>query len=401
MIGLDDVDAEIGVVGAGPAGARAAELLSRAGAEVLVLDPRAPWEKPCGGGLPASAFEHVPELEQLRPSARRIDFVLFETTAEEGFRVPLDRPMYMISRCELARWQLSRMEEAGVARIRAAVRSIRDEGGGWTLEDREGRSWRVRLLVGADGAASLVRRVASPELSVELAPTRVSYPEGAGATPGTVLVRLFDDVQGYFWDFARPDHRSVGVGTEPGRWKRSRMDREIDVYRASVVEDREAPSPSRPRTGAVIGTAALGHGDFSAVGGPRFALLGDAAGFADPATGEGIQNALRSAGALAEAYRSSGSFVRYPELARRAFGREFRASRMLRAVLFGVRAGPFLVRRGRRAAWAYSLISGVMNATNEHDLGPWGIVRRSVRAYRRGRPEAAAPDESRMVLPRR
>ncbi|MCR4341777.1 MAG: FAD-dependent monooxygenase, partial [Gemmatimonadaceae bacterium] len=55
-------DAEIAVVGAGPAGARAAELLAREGADVLLLDPRAPWEKPCGGGLTASAFHDFPQL---------------------------------------------------------------------------------------------------------------------------------------------------------------------------------------------------------------------------------------------------------------------------------------------------------------------------------------------------
>ena len=42
------------IAGAGPAGSRAAELLARRGATVVLLDPRAPWEKPCGGGLTAA-----------------------------------------------------------------------------------------------------------------------------------------------------------------------------------------------------------------------------------------------------------------------------------------------------------------------------------------------------------
>ena len=53
--------AEVGIVGAGPAGARAAELLAGFGVDVVLFDPRAPWEKPCGGGLTASAFDAVPE----------------------------------------------------------------------------------------------------------------------------------------------------------------------------------------------------------------------------------------------------------------------------------------------------------------------------------------------------
>lgn len=373
-------DAEVGVVGAGPAGARAAELLADAGADVLLLDPRVPWEKPCGGGLPASAFDHVPALEEVRPRARRIDAVDFRTSGDDaGFSVSLDRPMYMVSRRDLGRWQLDRAEAAGARHAPVAVRTIeRDDPGGWRLANRDGDEHRVRLLVGADGAASLVRRVVAPELRVELAPTRVAYPAGSGPRPGTVLVRLYDDVQGYFWDFARPDHRSVGVGTEPGHWNRARMDREIDDYR---TPDGGPDEDAEPRAGAVIGTAALGHGRFEAVGGSDYALLGDAAGFADPATGEGIQNALLSADLVAEAYRRDGTLSGYPRLARETFAREFRHARILRTILFGIGLGPRLVRRGERAAWPRALVAAIMNATNEHDIGLPGLARRSVRTW--------------------
>lgn len=56
---------EIGILGAGPAAARAAELLADAGAELILLDPKAPWEKPCGGGLTAGTLHQVPELAEL------------------------------------------------------------------------------------------------------------------------------------------------------------------------------------------------------------------------------------------------------------------------------------------------------------------------------------------------
>ena len=62
--------ADLGIVGAGPAGARGAELLAAQGARVLLFDPKAPWEKPCGGGLPPPVFEEIPELDELLPRAR-------------------------------------------------------------------------------------------------------------------------------------------------------------------------------------------------------------------------------------------------------------------------------------------------------------------------------------------
>lgn len=52
--------AQFGVIGAGPTGARAAELLARHGASVLLFDPRARWEKPCGGRLTPAAFDEIP-----------------------------------------------------------------------------------------------------------------------------------------------------------------------------------------------------------------------------------------------------------------------------------------------------------------------------------------------------
>lgn len=377
---MNSYDAEIGIIGAGPAGARAAELLAERGADVLMWDPKVPWEKPCGGGLPWSAFQNVPALHELLPEMQRIDRARIEVSPEEGFTVPLDQPLYMVARKDLARWQLGRAEEAGAKLVPSSVRSIERVERGWRVASADGDTWMVRLLVGADGAASLVRRVASPEFQVALAPTRVAYPDGAGATAHTLVVKFYQEVEGYLWDFPRPDHRSLGIGLVAGSWKRPLMDREVEDYRLS----REACECVTPeRAGAVIGTALLGHGDYSGVGGADFALLGDAAGFADPATGEGIENALRSAAILAEAYESAGNFCSYPDRARALFEREFRVSRLVRKVLFERRLGTALVRRAMTADWAHALSAAVANATNEHDPGIVRLLGRTLRGYRR------------------
>ena len=385
---MSEYDAEIGIVGAGPAGARAAELLAGHGAKVLLWDPKAPWEKPCGGGLPASAFRNVPELREMIPEAQRIDGIRVEVSPEAGFTVPLDHPLYIVSRLALARWQLDRAIGAGAELVRDAVRTIERVDGGWSLATRSGRHWTVRLLVGADGAASLVRRIASPGLEVELDPTRVAYPSGAGTTPETMVLKFYDDVEGYLWDFPRSDHRSLGIGLQPGTWNRPRMDGEVEEYRRS----REACECETPeRAGAVIGAAGFSHGDYSGVGGSDFALLGDAAGFADPATGEGIENALRSAGFLADAYAVDGHLGSYPARARSVLEREFRVSRWARKALFDRRLGTRLVRRGMEADWAYALGAAVANATNEHDPGLFRLLRRAWAAHRhvRRNPDAA------------
>ena len=65
----------VGIVGAGPAGAFAAERLARAGHAVTVYDPSHPREKPCGGGVTPGVFQRFPELgtlQQMSKAAQRV-----------------------------------------------------------------------------------------------------------------------------------------------------------------------------------------------------------------------------------------------------------------------------------------------------------------------------------------
>ena len=170
-------DAEVGIVGAGPAGARVAERLAARGVDVLLWDPRAPWEKPCGGGLTAALTDAVPEIAEVLPRARPIDHVRITTDQNvPPLELKLRRPIHIIARHTLGTWQLDRARAAGaqvrVAAVRAAVR----EGNGWSVSIRETQATaRVRFLVGADGAASTVRAAAAPGLRVALEPTRLTY----------------------------------------------------------------------------------------------------------------------------------------------------------------------------------------------------------------------------------
>lgn len=379
--------AQIAVVGAGPAGARAAELLARRGEDVVLLDPRVPWEKPCGGGVTSSALDDVPDLAGIRPLARPIRRMSAELGPECGFSVELDRPIWMISREMLGGWQLDRACRAGARHVAAKVRSIDRTRAGWLLETDAG-AVGCSFLVGADGAASLVRRSAAPTFSVELAPTRVAYPRVLDTDPDTTVLRFYRDVAGYLWDFPRPRRRSVGIAVPDGTLRRPSLDREIDGYRASM---EGTGSREVPRAGAVIGTAQLGHGDFSAVGDATYALLGDAAGFADPLTGEGIQNALRSATFLADAW-VSGRIETYPAMARRAFSREFAVSRALRRHVFETRLGPGWIGAACTSDLPYAGIAAFLNGLNEHNLGVGSLLRRVVTTWVRvrRRPEMAA-----------
>jgi flavin-dependent dehydrogenase len=363
-------DAEVGIVGAGPAGARIAERLAAGGVDVVVWDPKAPWEKPCGGGLTAALTDAVPEIADVLPRARVVDRVRIETDQDAPpVLLMLRRPIHVIARRTLGAWQLDRARAAGVQIISVAVGApVRDSAGGWSLVPRDNgaRASRVRFLVGADGAASTVRRVVAPGLRVALEPTRLAYVEADGGQSEMVL-RFEQGVDGYAWDFPRPGHRSIGAVAAPGTTgsTRARLD--------SAVAALAAPHESiAERHGAVVGSALYPmRRGYPEIGGADFALLGDAAGLADPATGEGIANALRSADLAAETFLRERSFRKYGALVAARLGAELREARWLRHLLYQRGYAVRLV-VGARGRPSFLRISEVLiNGANEH----WSFAR--------------------------
>jgi flavin-dependent dehydrogenase len=355
-------DAEVGVVGAGPAGARVAERLAARGVDVLLWDPRAPWEKPCGGGLTAALTDAVPELAEVLPRARPIDHVRITTDQNvPPLELELRRPIHIIARHTLGAWQLDRARSAGAHVTVAAVRApVREAQGGWSVSDA-----RVRFLIGADGAASTVRAAAAPRLRVALEPTRLAYvPTSSGS--GEMVLRFERGIDGYAWDFPRPDHRSVGAVAAPGSTggTRARLDSAV-----------AAIAPPGGQHGAVVGSALYPmRPGYPEIGGDDFALLGDAAGLADPATGEGIANAIRSADWAAETFLRDGSFRRYGALVAARLGAELRDARWLRYLLYKRGYAVRLVVGARGRPSFLRISEALINGANEHRSFAWQVV---------------------------
>jgi flavin-dependent dehydrogenase len=372
-----DFDADVGIVGGGPAGARAAERLAARGVDVVLWDPKAPWEKPCGGGLTAALISAVPELHDVLPRARLIDRIIAATNRSPSVELPLRRPIHVIARRELGAWQLDRARAAGVDVVADAVRGVARldaaSHSGWAITLRSGQTRRVRTLIGADGAASFVRAAIAPTLRVALEPTRITYPpaESTGR-PEMITLRFSQGLHGYAWDFPRLGHHSVGAVVGPGGGTRATLDAEIDAIRTPTPVERQ---------GAVIGSALypLRRSGYHAIGGADFALVGDAAGFADPATGEGITNAFVSGELAADTFVRDRSFARYPRLAAARFEREFRAARWLRRLLYDREYAVRLLGAAIHGARFRAAAIVLVNDTNEH-RSLAGMVVRTVMA---------------------
>lgn len=363
-MGSGSYDAEVGIVGAGPAGARVAERLAAKGVDVVLWDPRAPWEKPCGGGLTAALTDAVPELAEVLPRSRPIHHVRITTDQNvPPLELELRRPIHVIARHTLGAWQLERARAAGARVTPATVRApVRDGKGGWRVSDA-----RVRFLIGADGAASTVRAAAAPGLRVALEPTRLTYVPGEIGQSGMVL-RFERGIDGYAWDFPRPDHRSVGAVAAPGTTggTRARLDSAV-----------AAIAPGGGQHGAVVGSALYPmRRGYPEIGGEDFALLGDAAGLADPATGEGIANALRSADWAADTFIRDRSFRRYGALVAARLGAELRDARWLRYLLYKRGYAVRLVAGAPGRPSFLRISEGLINGANEH----WSFAKQVIYA---------------------
>ena len=312
---------KVAVVGAGPAGSLLAGKLAAGGVEVILFDASHPREKPCGGGLTLKALDALPPEPHDDPlPARRVSCCRFEADGE-AVEVALGEPMAVASRRELDAWLLRRAVQAGARHVPERVVEVaRGE-----VRTASGRR-RFDLIVGADGATSLVRRSVLGPFPKERLVMAFGY-----YLPGTapLVVRMTPPLAGYVWLFPRLDHVGVGIcaplGAVPTRTLVDRLDREMAASFPGKDDTRAVryahtiPCPSSdPRS-------------ILEVAGDGFALVGDAAGLADPITGEGIFYALRSATLLAETLLADGSPARYPERALEDFGLELtRAARLHR-----------------------------------------------------------------------
>jgi len=316
----------IGIVGAGPTGCHLAHRLGGLGHQILLFDPRAPYEKPCGGGLGPLIGRRLPEVMAL-PFARHYPSRLV-LCASDGGRTEwtFDRPPWaIVSREEFGRALLERALGNGQVRlVRQRVVDLDRSGEVWQVRTGSGELFPVDYLVGADGARSTVRRrLVGPIPRQHLALGLGYWVQGA---PDAMVFQTFSDVEGYLWSFPRTDHASVGLGCRLGALPAQEMGRRLSRFLAEVCPGTR---PSR-RWAALLPFAADATLWDTPCAGPGWALVGDAAGHAQPISGEGIAYALWSAELLAQAF-AAGEPLGYETLWRAAYGQELAAtSEMLR-----------------------------------------------------------------------
>lgn len=342
------------VVGAGPAGSALAAAMARGGASVLLVESAAhPRPKACAEYASPRMVEELSRIGLPADEWTDAAVPLHGMQLHAGGRATMIR--YADRHGPRSAWGVDRQAfDAVLARHAAAsgatllertsaVRLERDGGGviGAWLRERGGRERLVRAYwtVGADGVRSTVARAAGAE-------RRVSFPRRLG------LVAHYTgaDAPIDHGEMHVGRHAYVGLAPMPGGELNVGMALPLDAARGSSRERFDAAIASIPavaqrlagarRVTPIRGAAPIGH-RVSRVAGPGWLLVGDAAGFVDPFTGEGIHRALRSARAAAHALLG-GSDVEaaYARERRRAFA----AKSALTWLVQGFLAAPPLLR---------------------------------------------------------
>lgn len=346
----DGQNADVVVIGAGPAGSAAAAWAVRNGRDVLVIDGQHfPRDKACGDGLTPRA---IAELELLGLGPWLNGRVRHRGLRMSGFGADVEiewpGPSFPPTSSAVPRTELDeRIRQVAVddgAQMLLGVKAVRvehDSNGrvtSVTLED--GTAVGCRELIVADGVRSTLGRVLGREWHKETV-YGVAI-RGYVATPRTNEPWITSHLElrspagevlpGYGWIFPLGDGEvNIGVGALASAKRpadaalRPLLSHYTNLRRDEwgfSGEPRAALSALLPMGGAVSGVA-----------GPNWMLIGDAAACVNPLNGEGIDYGLETGRLAAELLGTGDLSHAWPAELHRHYASGFSVARRLALLL--------------------------------------------------------------------
>lgn len=312
-------DYDVAIIGAGPAGTACALGLRRSGLRVALLDKaRFPRDKVCGDAIPGHALKALHQLdpafaEALWQLAPRDDVRQSRLVAPNGASLALHwkLPSFNCPRetFDAALLALVRSHAPTTAILEnTGLKDLQIEADLVRLVPTQGPAITCRLVIGCDGANSVVGRKLLPEPRLARAHhcvgVRAYFEHIAGAESGTTEFFLTRDyLAGYCWLFPVGGGRyNVGLGMLADVVARHRVDLKQTLQRLLATHPALAGRFAQARQlGPTVGFGLpLGGGRVRPISGARFLLCGDAASLIDPLQGHGIDTAIQS-GILAAA----------------------------------------------------------------------------------------------------
>ena len=395
------IDAEVIVVGGGPAGASVAFSLARQGVDVLVLDrARFPRSKPCAEYLSPEASRILDDMGALqrversgaamlagvRVRAPNGAVIAGDFVASHGYRGYRDRGL-SVRREVLDSILLDSARTAGarVAERTRVIDLLNEDGrvrGVRTLADAGESALRARFVVGADGLRSVVAHRLGLAHRMRR-PRRLAL-----VTHYTGVAEIGDQAEMHVERDGYVGIADVGAGvTTVSLVVAAARSRELSRDRTAFLHAWIARRPHlAPRfAGATRITPVVATGPFASrarrAWAPGAGLVGDAADFFDPFTGEGIYAALRGGELLAASLHEAVSaptergadaaLAAYDAARRREFGGKWLVERVIGAVV----GSPSLINRAARNLAARKDLADLLIGVTGNFVPPHEIIR--------------------------
>jgi flavin-dependent dehydrogenase len=373
-------DPDVLVVGAGPAGATAARTLALAGIRVRLLDRSMfPRNKPCGGGISLRVVKRFPYLERAlsKISTHLLSRLYLEGPDGDATVIESDGPAaLMIRRVEFDALLVSLAVDAGVEVVTADIVQAHEERNRVVLTGRDGHQFSAPVLIAADGVHSIVGRrlglnrgwpataialdmmeETPREMLRDLDPSTLwvayGYRARTEATAenaehaerngsGVSARSAVSCPEGYAYIFPKRDHVNIGIGYLLSYYRESVDESPYELQRAFVdrLRARGIVSGESVRRNFTPFLIPVG-GPLKEPGRGRVLLAGDAGGFVNGFTAEGIYYAMVSGELAAKTVIQSAMPAtlarRYKAAVDDEVGAELRDSVLIQRYLFADR----------------------------------------------------------------
>ena len=273
---------DVVIIGGGPAGSLCGCLLKKAGKTCLLVDYATfPRDKICGGGLTAKSWRL---LEKLLPDFKYEYFgqrhIRLRLNGKSGCDFETEQEIRIVQRRRFDYQLLLHYQSLGGVFEKNSFKMVDEpEDGRLVVTLTSGEQVACHYLIGADGSNSRVRRFLTGKsdrglLAVEQYSSKTTYDDS-----GSIVVDLCSNykVFGYFYCFPNPEHNVIGYGD---------YTMSIEKFR-EVLRDREIPE------GKFRGAYIYVSTDYPLR--DHIILIGDAGGFANRLTCEGLYDAFQTA----------------------------------------------------------------------------------------------------------
>lgn len=280
------------IIGAGPAGSVCGYLLHKAGISSLLVDRATfPRDKLCGGGMTPKCWklldELIPGLTYEYNSIRNISLTV-DDRHRSDFETAIE--LRLVKRKEFDNQLLELYKSVGgVFQQGSFLRYDEQPGGGLVVTLKSGEQIACRYLVGADGSTSSVRHFLADNhdngfLILE------QYVKKSPANAIEVGMSKHYGFRGYYFRFPNSEFDAVGYGDEGATPKTFR----------EILRQKHIPETK------LLGCYIYLKNDYPIH--DHVILIGDAGGFANRVTSEGIKAAFETARNAAEAIISGRPF---------------------------------------------------------------------------------------------